>query len=181
MKTVCRRSLVLCMLSFCLASCAGQKTPVAPQQQGAAQTTVTQQVTDAPGFSFSRGKALLYPGLDVTVFPDTGDVQTGYFEAESCAALGLDKTYVFSDYEVTTFPDGDKDLIASIIFKTDAVSTMEGADLSMSADDIRALYGAPDTETSRALTYVKGDMRLMFFFDEDGFLTSVEYRFGVAE
>ena len=114
-------------------------------------------------------KALLPPGC------------TGTFEAQSCAAQGMDRTYLYPDYEISTYPDGEEERILYIFLKTDQVRTAEGADLSMRKEEVEALYGTPSREEANALVYKKGSMRLMFFFDESDALTAIEYHSGITE
>lgn len=180
-----RSYAVVGLLVLLLFACTGKES-------GTQETSVSvssSEQTESRGFPaeaadvfyFASGDTILYPDMDVTQFPELSVPQSAYFEAPSCAAQGIDKTYIFPDFEITTYPEGDRDKIQYIFLKSDAVRTPEGADLSMDTEQITGIYGAPSEQTGNALVYRRGGMRLMFFYDEDGALTSIEYRSGITE
>ena len=102
-----------------------------------------------------------------------GEYQS-YFEAESCAFDGLDKTYTYPGFVITTRPDGDRDFINSIRLTDDSVTTQEGAYIGNTADQIRAIYGDPDNDLESALYYTDAYTMLSFIL-EDGVVISIEY------
>lgn len=128
----------------------------------------------ATGFVFN------YDGMDIAVDSDASVVvdklgePKEYFESPSCAAEGIGKLYTYDDFEIQTYPDGDKDLILYVMLRTDNVATAEGIDLSSSKDDIIAAYGEPSSEASGSMTYEKDGTKLVFIFDGDS-LISIEY------
>lgn len=108
------------------------------------------------------------PLLDYIGEPDS------YFEAASCAFDGLDKTYTYSDMELITYPDGDKDYISSIRILSDAVSTPEGITIGSTPEEVEAAYGEDYEDLGTQFSYENGDARLSVLF-EDGKAVSVEY------
>lgn len=96
-----------------------------------------------------------------------------YFEAASCAFDGLDKTYTYAGFVITTRPDGDTDLIQSILLTDDSVSTPEGIYIGCSADEVIAAYGEGE-KTETLLICARGDTALYFVL-EDETVISVEY------
>lgn len=108
------------------------------------------------------------PLLDYIGEPDS------YFEAASCAFDGLDKTYTYSDMELITYPDEDKDYISSIRILSDAVSTPEGITIGSAPEEVEAAYGSEYEDFGTQFTYENGDARLSVLF-EDGKAVSVEY------
>ena len=95
-----------------------------------------------------------------------------YFEAESCAFNGLDKTYTYSGFVVTTRPDGENDYINSIVLTDDSVTTAKGIYIGSSEADVVAAYGECDSVTM--LSYTFGDTCLNFII-ADGAVISIEY------
>lgn len=96
------------------------------------------------------------------------------FEAESCAAQGIGRTYTYADFIIDTYPDGDTDRVLCIILRTDNVATEEGIDLSMTKDEIIAKYGEPDKQNDISIGYSSNGMRLSFIFEGDSLL-SIQY------
>lgn len=101
-------------------------------------------------------------------------------EEPSCAAQGIAKLYTYSSYEIDTYPDGDRDLIASIILKDDNVATSEGVDLSMTRADVVEAYGEDYEEAEGCITYTKDGMKLKFILDGEN-LASIEYNSSVLD
>lgn len=135
---------------------------------------------DNIGDSAEQGYVFSYNGVDIEVDKEAGNLKSTvgepleYFEAESCAAQGIGKTYTYSDVIIETYPDGDKDMVLYITLKSDMVSTAEGADLSMTKEEVIAIYGEATTQTDSSLTYKKGSMGLIFIFDGDT-MNSIQY------
>ncbi len=99
----------------------------------------------------------------------------GYFETESCAFEGIDKTYTYSGFELTLYPDEDGAYrVWSVFFTDDTVETPEGIGLGSSLDEVLSAYGNDYTEASGQYVYLKGETRLIFIV-ADGKVTSIEY------
>lgn len=91
-----------------------------------------------------------------------------YFEAESCAFKGLDKTYFYSGIELTTYPkDADTDYISSVNFKDDSVSTPEGIYIGSSLSDMLTAYGEDNTVSGNSYTYTLGNSSMVFVVEDD--------------
>ena len=103
-----------------------------------------------------------------------------YFEAESCAFKGLDKIYTYSHYEVDTYPEGDKDMISTIILKDDLISTPEGLALGMTQADMETVYGTEYEMKGNMFVYTKDGMHLSVLV-ENGLITSIEYDSAVLD
>lgn len=119
-------------------------------------------------------------GTEVTVNDDMAGVLAAlgepqsYFEAESCAFEGLDKTYTYAGFVITTYPDGERDFINSIRLTDDSATTQEGAYIGCTADQIREIYGDAEDGPVSALSYTNGDTTLNFILDGDTVI-SIEY------
>ena len=95
-----------------------------------------------------------------------------YFEAESCAFEGLDKTYTYDAVEIITYPDDNVDRISSVRILTNAVSTPEGITIGSTPEEAAAAYG--DGGSGKLYSYEDGDCLLSILF-QDGKAISVEY------
>ncbi|MBD5133027.1 MAG: hypothetical protein HDT38_00925 [Clostridiales bacterium] len=160
------------VLAFSLAACGGKddggKTP------GDDQSQQSSQPAGVAAYVFRSGDATVTIDQDMAeVLAALGEPKS-YFEAESCAFEGLDKTYTYSGFVITTRPDGEKDYVNSIALTDDSVTTPEGLYIGSSADDVTAAYGQSDTEADTLLGYSKGGTVLNFILD-GGKVISIEY------
>lgn len=132
------------------------------------------------GYVFEAG------GMKIAVDADMGPIAealgepSSYFEEPSCAAQGIAKLYTYPGFTVETYPDGDKDLVASVILKDDTVATPEGVDLSMTRDQVVEIYGDGGQETEGSLTYEKGGMKLRFILEGE-YIAAIEYNSAVLD
>jgi uncharacterized lipoprotein YehR (DUF1307 family) len=127
---------------------------------------------DAFVFLTGNGTAISVNQDMAEILVTDGDFQS-YFEAESCAFNGLDKTYTYAGFIISTRPEEGKDLVNSILLTDDSVTTPEGIYIGSAKSAVVAAYGQGD-EVGLSLSYVKGDCTLNFIFDGDTVL-SIEY------
>ena len=170
-------------MAFAAAGCSGSGSED-PVSIGSSQTTITK----ASGESGQGGNpaqssdvySFTYSGTKITVNTDVAPVvaalgePTKYFESESCAYQGLDKTYVYPLFTVYTYPSGTADMISSIELKADAVTTEEGIRIGSTKDEVTAAYGAPSEETGSVIKYKKGDAVLSFVITDNA-VTGIVY------
>lgn len=119
------------------------------------------------GYSFEYKDLNIFMNMDVAPVINNLGEALEYFEAESCAFKGLDKTYTYPGFEITTYPLNGSDNISSIYIMDDSVSTPEGIYLGASVDEMIAAYGEGYTESSGAYTYTKDDSKLQFITKDD--------------
>lgn len=181
-----KRNLLCGLLALAMVlalSACGEKEP--SKSSGGGQTGQTSQPAQ-PDQSAQPGGAgvaeYVFRSGDTTVSidQDMAEVLSAlgepkeYFEAESCAFEGMDKTYTYSGFVITTRPDGEKDFVNSIALTDDSVTTPEGVYIGSSDADVRAAYGEDAGTLSGALCYTKGGTDLNFIL-EDGKVISIEY------
>lgn len=94
-----------------------------------------------------------------------------YFEAESCAFEGLDKTYTYDGVEIVTYPDDDVDRVSYVRILNDTVSTPEGITIGSTPEEVAAAYG---DASGTQYNYEDGDCLFSVLF-KDGKAISVEY------
>ena len=170
---------VLVSLTACGGDPAESASNSGSDPTGSAQlsTPAPEQTTEVSGsgYSFAAGNgAVIIVNENMTdALAALGEPQS-YFEAESCAFDGLDKTYTYPGFIITTRPDGDQDFINSIRLTDDSVTTREGAYIGYTADQVKAVYGDPQDELETALYYTDAYTMLSFIL-EDGVVISIEY------
>ncbi len=163
-------------LSLSLTACGGGNDAPA----GSENTTPQESAQAGGGNTADTFVFATADGVEVAVNEDMADVlaalgqEQSYFEAESCAFEGLDKTYTYPGFVITTRPDGDKDYVNSIRLTDDTVSTGEGVYIGSSESDVTTAYGESSSDTEGMLSYTAGDVALNFIL-EDGVVTSIEY------
>lgn len=184
-KLLC--ALLALGMTVSLAACGGKENPgssgggtqSAPPSQSvpAASADQSNGPNGAPGvetYAFQTGDTTVYLGEDMEiVLFDLGEPQS-YFEAESCAFEGLDKTYTYSGFVITTRPEGEKDYVNSILLTDDSVTTPEGIYIGSSSSDVVAAYGESKDGFETLLTYTKNGTVLNFVLD-GGKVISIEY------
>ena len=166
--------LLALSLVAALGACAGQKDDPDTTPTGSG-TPETVDPAGKPGdsFTFHVGETPLYVGMDMEAALAALGEPNSYFEAESCAFEGLDKTYTYSGFVITTRPDGEKDYISSIRLTDDSVTTAEGLYIGSAEADVVATYGEADAPVG-LYVYVKGAYSLQILV-ENGAVTSIEY------
>lgn len=97
-----------------------------------------------------------------------------YFEAKSCAFNGIDRTYIYTDYEVYTYPYNGVDYISGI-YLTETAQTNEGLKIGDSYDRMIELYGEDYTEDIGLYTYEKDSTKLDVLIEGDSVI-SIEYK-----
>jgi len=102
-----------------------------------------------------------------------------YFEAPSCAFQGLDKIYYYNGFELSTYPLEDKDMISTVNFLDDSVTTEQGIYLGASLEEVIAAYGEDYIQELSSYTYNLNDTNLTFIVEADAVI-SITY-FAVVE
>ncbi len=97
-----------------------------------------------------------------------------YSEVASCAFEGLDKTFKYEHYEISTYPDGENDRIYSIYLLDDAVTTKEGVKITDDVSKMKEAYGNSYQEQGTSYIYKKGDTSLTFYTSND-LVIGIEY------
>lgn len=163
-------------LTLSLTACGGGNDAPSGSENTAPQESAQvggENTADTFTFTTADGKEVAVNADMADVLAELGEEQS-YFEAESCAFEGLDKTYTYPGFVITTRPDGDKDYVNSIRLTDDTVSTGEGVYIGSTEADVTTAYGESTSDTEGMLSYTAGDVALNFIL-EDGVVTSIEY------
>ena len=142
--------------------------------EGDTAAPVQSNNTSLDDYVFEYKGVKISPDMNTNEFLSALGDPLHYYEVKSCAFEGMDKIYTYTSFEISTYPNGANDLVSSIYFKDDTVTTQEGAYLGMAKSDVLALYGSNYTESAGAYVYSKGGMELHFIFDGET-LASIEY------
>lgn len=182
MQKKCFALLLALSLALALTACGGGAQPSASSAPapsaapsatgGGSQTGSDSQGPDRYVF-LANGNTVAVNDNMADVLAELGE-PLSYFEAESCAFKGLDKTYTYAGFSITTRPDGEQDFINSILLTDDSVTTPEGLYLGSSADDVLTAYGSDGEDLGTLIAYTKGDCVLNFVLNE-GKVVSIEY------
>lgn len=179
-------TMVVCTVMFAtvLTGCGSYDEP---KTETDAKETTEQEEKDndtAKEESSEKGYVFEVNGVKVAVDADMEPIAEAlgepdsYFEEPSCAAQGIAKLYTYSSFEIDTYPDGDKDLVACVILKDDNVTTLEGVDLSMTKAEVIEVYGENYEETEGRIAYEKDGMKLCFILDGEN-IAAIEYNSAV--
>ncbi len=128
---------------------------------------------DEPQKSSPEGYSYEYNGIKIPMNVDAAPIvkklgkPANYFEAASCAFQGLDKVYTYSNFEIGTYPKGDKDFISTVTFLDDTVETDQGICVGSTLDEVKDAYGKDFTNKGTSYEYRKGDTKLTFIIEEN--------------
>ena len=121
---------------------------------------------------------LEFEGKDMTpgaVFSrDIFGEETSYSEVPSCAGQGTDKVYNYGSYEITAYQEGDQEIIYSVYFIDDQITTTEGVKISDDSSVMFEKYGDNYEQTGNQYTYTSGNVELAFIVEND-FIRSITY------
>ena len=126
------------------------------------------------GYTFTDGEKVFVLGNEF-IKSNYGE-PLNYAEIPSCAFEGIDKTYTYEHYEITTYPKDDKDYIYTIYFLDEEVKTEKGIKISDSLEDLIKTYGENYQKTDNLYTYTNNKTHLNFIVENDT-ITSIEYTY----
>lgn len=150
----------LCILILALVTLAGCASPEAPAGQ--------------ENFAFS------YNGVEIQLHADAAPLiealgePKSYTEETSCAFDGLDKTYYYGPFYLSTYPMEGKDYVYTLWFADDTVATAEGIRIGSSQTQVEEAYGAENFNGTNGYELTRGQSRLVILIS-DGFVSGVRY------
>ncbi len=157
MKKITVLALCLCLLTFALLSCAEE--PVTNPN------TVTYTVS-------VKGITLSVDAPSAGLIKALGE-PNAFEESPSCAFEGMDKIYSYSGFEVETYCKNGIDYIAAIQLTDDSLTMEQGVTIGSSAEQVKAAYGVPSSESEAALIYQSDGVKLQFLLRQ-GKVTNVQ-------
>lgn len=130
---------------------------------------------DAKAYSFRFENVEISVGADVDPILGKLGSYNNYYESPSCYFTGYDKIYVYSGFELHTYPDGEKNYIYLIRLYDDTVATEEGIRVGSSKAAVTEVYGTADTTTNTSLIYQCDGMYMEFFLEKDA-VVEIQYQ-----
>ncbi|MBP5631727.1 MAG: hypothetical protein J6Y21_03080, partial [Clostridia bacterium] len=125
------------------------------------------------GYVFKKGDVTVaMKAKAADIIADLGE-PSNYYESPSCAFEGMDKTYSYPGFDVTTYTESGVDYISGVVFWDDSVETPEGLYIGASAADVQRIYGA-DAAGKTNVQLEKGSSYLLILFKDDS-VTSIQY------
>ena len=97
-----------------------------------------------------------------------------YTEEASCSFDGMDKTYYYSSFYISTYPLDGKDYIYNLWFADDGVATDEGIRIGSTQSQVEDAYGKDCFNGTNSFVLTKGQSRLVILI-EDGKVSSIKY------
>ena len=143
--------------------------------QESGQPDMSVSSASGKGFAFSHNGAAIEMDADAAPILEKLGEPVSYFEAESCAFEGLDKTYTYNGFELDTYPNGDKDYVSAVVLKDDSVATAEGICIGDTREKLLQAYPDGGTEECGMIIYEKDGMKFCFIIKGDE-VASIEYR-----
>lgn len=126
------------------------------------------------GFVFTYNTIQIAPGAEAEAAVEALGEPKSYTEEPSCAFEGMDKTYYYGSFYLSTYPLEGKDYVYRIWLADDSVATAEGIRIGSEQVDAEKAYGANCFNGSNAFVSTKGNTRLTVIV-ADGAVTSILY------
>ena len=152
-----KKVVILLLVLLCLTGCA---SPEAPAEE--------ENLT----FVY-HGVAISPHGDAAPVIEALGDPKS-YTEESSCAFEGLDKTYYYGAFYLTTYPMDGKDYVYTLWFADDTVMTAEGIRIGSTQTQVESAYGADVFNGTNAFELTKEKSRLTILVT-DGLVSGIRY------
>ena len=125
-------------------------------------------------FTFAYNDTKITLGAEAAPIIDALGEPRSYTEEPSCAFDGMDKTYYYGSFYLSTYPLAGKDYIYNLWFADDGVATEEGIRIGSSQSQVEAAYGKDCFNGTNSFVLTKGRSRLVILM-EDGKVSSIRY------
>ena len=172
-----KRVMAIIIALMLLQGCAGKTPNAAPNDApdaalavGALEQRPTAKsgaAAEPQGFLFAAYGQSIYVCAEaapiLAAFPEPRDI----FESPSCAFEGIDITYFYPGFELTTYPQNNKEYVLSVVFTDDSITTPEGVYLGGTQESMEKAYGSTYKQSDGQFTYVNGKGSLVFTFEDD--------------
>lgn len=194
------KKILICLLALLL--CAGLTAcnkPVAPAETSSegtqwgtlpkdgektsyGTTVVDGKSSDAAGeYDLSFVRSVTLNGVEIALHADAAPVvaalgeSTSYYESNSCAFTGLDKTYTYPGFVLMTYPDGETDRVSKVVLTDDSVKTGDGLYIGMAVQGLLDKLGGGYTEEAGgSYSYATKEARVLILAN-CGIVTSLQY------
>jgi len=171
------------MMAGCGGDSTGKETEKPTSSSGSASSSGNTSSSGNVGANAQSEDGFIFEsdGTKVVMNAEAADIikalgeEKDYFEAESCAFKGIDKTYTYSGFRLYTYPVDEVDYVLSVDFMDDSVSTTEGISIGNTKEKVIEVYGEDYEESGSGIVYTKGKSQLKFILDDSDGVSSIEY------
>ena len=125
-------------------------------------------------FSFTYNGTGITLGAEAAPIINALGEPRSYTEEPSCAFDGMDKTYYYGSFYLSTYSVDGKDYVYSIWFADDSVVTNAGIRIGTTKSQVEAICGADCFNGTNTYTQTQGNSRLAILM-EDGIVSSIQY------
>ena len=125
-------------------------------------------------FSFTYNGIKITLGAEAAPIIDALGEPRSYTEEPSCAFDGMDKTYYYGSFYISTYPLDGKDYIYNLWFADDGVATDEGIRIGSSQSQVEDTYGKECFNGTNSFVMTKGQSRLVILIEDDT-VSSIRY------
>ncbi|MBE6764889.1 MAG: hypothetical protein IJP10_04375 [Clostridia bacterium] len=175
-KSICIILASIMIVCLMLTGCA--QTPASSSGSAAPAA----DTTDTAAYVFTYNSVAI--PMDAPAAPIVAQLgePLSYFESESCAFEGIDKTYTYQSFVLNTYPKDGVDYVSSVRLTNDTVSTAEGIYIGSTLDSVNAAYSGSFTVGETGCSFKAGNMTLSFILDAaTGNVTSIKYSSNIAQ
>ena len=118
-------------------------------------------------FSFTYNGTKITLGAEAAPIIDALGEPRSYTEEPSCAFEGMDKTYYYGSFYISTYSLDGKDHIYNLWFADDGVATDEGIRIGSSQSQVEDTYGKECFNGTNSFVMTKGQSRLVILIEDD--------------
>jgi hypothetical protein len=176
-----KKALVLMIIAvMCIASGCDKPEPAEATPEPENVTASAQGEQGTEGYERPEGFVFQYNGTDVIMGSEAAPVvealgePRSVFEETSCAFDGIDRFYMYNDFQLNTFPDGETDYVWSINFLTDGAETQEGLYVGETLDKMLEIYGDGYEKENEMYRYKQNGTELAIL-TENGEVIQITY------
>lgn len=125
-------------------------------------------------FSFTYNGTQITLDAEAAPILDALGEPRSYTEEPSCAFDGMDKTYYYGSFYLSTYPLDGKDCIYNLWFADDTVATEEGIRIGSTQSQVEEAYGRDCFNGTNCFVLTRGQSRLVILMEE-GKVSSIRY------
>lgn len=118
-------------------------------------------------FSFTYNGTKITLGAEAAPIIDALGEPRSYTEEPSCAFDGMDKTYYYGSFYLSTYPLDGKDYVYCIWFADDSVVTNDGIRIGSTQTQVEAVYGTACFNGTNSYTEIQSSTKLTILLEEN--------------
>lgn len=125
-------------------------------------------------FSFTYSGIKIRLNAEATPIVNALGEPESYTEEPSCAFEGVDKTYCYGSFYLSTYPTSGRDYVYRLWFTDDEAATEEGIRIGSTKSQVEAAYGENGFDGVNRYVLTKGQTRLILLLEEEK-VSSIRY------